>query len=123
MEIGNGTSMFFLPSAGRSYILSGAVLTVIDVIAAVVFLLKKLNSMPFPAAAAIVAAMFALAGSWRLVLRCNEQVKLFSAMERSPSSEVDEVLRTCANLANQAIFLSPLIVGLLLLALIQVVKA
>ena len=119
MGIDKRDSTTFPPSASRSYLFGGGVLTLVDLGAAAVLLFKHLASMPFPAVTAIVAAMFMLVWSWRPILHNNEQMRSFvQSGEGDPKTA--EILRVCANSISGSMFVLALISGLLLLVIAQI---
>jgi len=123
MDIAEPT--FVVRPAGRSYhFLASASLIVIDVAAVAALLVRRLNSMPFPAVTALVAAMFVLVWCLRLALSNHERLRAFVQNQEgsAPNSTAVAMLRAWASLIHGGLFLTGLAAGLLLLALLQMSK-
>ena len=120
MKIDDGNTKLFVRPASHSYhFLVGAVFILIDLTAATLLLVKRLNSMPFPTAAGLVAAMLALVWWWRLAFSRYEGIRIFmqGQGEPSPNPALAPVLRACADLIYMGLFLTALTAGMLLLAI------
>jgi hypothetical protein len=125
MRTDDGESRFFTQPASRSYYFIFSTIFIFgDLGAAVVLLFRRLNSLPFPAATGLVAAMFALVGWWRFALHRHEEIRILIQGQEwpSPNSATASVLRASANLIYGGLFLTALAAGMLLLALVQVLK-
>ncbi len=125
MSTYDGEPRFFAQPASRSYyFFFGTIFIFADLGATAILLVRRLNSLPFPAATGLVAAMFALIGWWRFALRRHEEIRILIQSQEwpSPNSTTASVLRASANLLNGGLFLTALAAGMLLLALVQVLR-
>jgi hypothetical protein len=109
---------FVKPAIRSGQFLAGTCLVGIDIIGTAVLFLRRLNELPFGAAASLGAAIVLLVGAWRLAMWQYERIA--QALATTGSGESASILSACAKYIERGLVVLGLVSLMFLTSVVQV---